>query len=446
MKYENKIYGYITLDGEKFAFTFDNYIVKIFNGIKGIFSPHKVELPSMLYGITENNYNIAFCVYTAYQNEHCIIFSTPYFILDKINCYNYDISKFNKISFVGGCVNQIVNPEDIYVKFMDDWQEDIYENYSHIKFKPLKDVSNEFKLNVFNQDIILKYTINPYEKRVKNKLGETNSLINIEFKDYQSISEFDKWYTLIIKMCVLLIAQQNVDFDNIKIYYEINREEASNNFYGSANIYVNTDYIDLADKDSLHCIDLSLFDNVMTDLIDVIIENKISIGFLPKSNAEKKHVTYENIKNICTAAEYEFSIMKLKLPKIKEIELLKKEVKEYIQNFKLNHDNFDEDDFNSILSSVGNWTIPAKKQAFTVYTLNKDVVDYILYHSGLGFSYQCCCKLIDCRNAITHGSRPKLTNQIAEAAYAMKVSIYVSILKRIGLSDDAIKDKLVYVF
>jgi len=446
MKYENKIYGYVVLNNEKFAFVFDNYVVRIFNGAKDTFSPKKIELPSIIFGITDDNYNIAFCVYSAYQRENSIIFSTPYFILDNVNCFNYNISSFDEIKFVGGCINQLLDPTSVYNDSLEDWRDDINQKSSFIKFKPLKDVSNEFELNILEKDVKLKYSITPYEKRKNNILGETNSYISIKFSEEQKLNELEKWYNFIVKLATVLILQQNVDFDSIKINYKVYIEDISKTMPISANVFVNTSYMDIADKESCYCINLPLFNGVMENLSSIIENNKFSIGFLPKKNDDVKSLTYENIKNICTAMEYEFDINKLKIERNQTIDLLKQKTLELVENFKLEHKSLEDDDYESIRNSIHKWSIPAKKQAYSLYVLHKDIIDDILYHNGLDFSYKSCSDLITCRNKITHGSRPKLSVQIGHSAYAMQIIIYVSLLKRIGLSDDVIKDTLKIVF
>ena len=42
-------------------------------------------------------------------------------------------------------------------------------------------------------------------------------------------------------------------------------------------------------------------------------------------------------------------------------------------------------------------------------------------------------KFVKCGNDITHGSRPVLDSSIADTAYCLKVLIYVSLFKRIGV-------------
>lgn len=47
-------------------------------------------------------------------------------------------------------------------------------------------------------------------------------------------------------------------------------------------------------------------------------------------------------------------------------------------------------------------------------------------------------KFVKLRNLIVHGNRPPITQENANFSYAMKLLIYISMLKRMGLNDDII--------
>ncbi len=81
---------------------------------------------------------------------------------------------------------------------------------------------------------------------------------------------------------------------------------------------------------------------------------------------------------------------------------------------------------------------PATEQFNALYEASKTVIDKILIHKGCKITEDLIQKFVKCRNEITHGNKPKLTKEIADTYYSMIVLIYVSLSKRIGLTDDEI--------
>ena len=114
---------------------------------------------------------------------------------------------------------------------------------------------------------------------------------------------------------------------------------------------------------------------------------------------------------------------------------------EEVEKFKSLHSELDEDDYASIKSSISTWTIPAKKQVWSIYENNFDIIQHICDKKGVYLSYKQVSDFIKFRNDITHGKFPHFTEEIVNTAYVLKILIYVSLLKRIGLEDDVIKDR-----
>lgn len=444
MKQEAPICGYVNIKEKNYAFILENHTGRIFNNAPYTFVIRSSNIPRIIYGVTDRNYNIALCISNPQVIGNCIVFSCPYFIMDKTNCFNYDICEFDKIEFVGGSLNSIIDSTDIYEN--NGLYTDIFENGCSIKFKPLKEVTKKFEFPILESDVEFEYSIIPYEKREGNKLGETNSTISIKFSNAQKIEELEKWYILIKKLTSLLVVQHNIDFDSIKIYFDLKGEdkEITRNY---AKVFVNHNYENSADKKPIKTLELNLFDSHMQELINVLENNKFSLMFLPKSNSEIYTIDYEKVKNICTALEFEFTNIKNDIGKNKLIDKLKKLVKAEIRKFKSANPELDSYDYSSIEGSISNWTLPAKKQVWELYNKYSSIVQPIYNKKSIDFSYQKVSDFIDFRNKITHrGEYPRLTQEIAETAHALTILIYVSLLKRIELEDEVIKYKLCLVF
>ncbi len=440
MNNNQKLYGYVLLHKKKFAFAIDGFIGRIFDGVSGFRFPEKIKLPDVLYGITDKNYDIAISIASSQRTSNCIVFATDYYAIGSANLKHYDLSNYDKIEFVGGTMNSILDPELIYPQ--NKWQDcrDIYENGSCINFRPIKDVDKQYKLIVQGTSLTLQSVIHPYQDRKDNKLGITNSAVFLIFDKLQKFNSINEWYSYIHKMTALLVQQQNVAFDKIKIYFGEERER------GYANVYVNHGFENIVEKKPKRTISLRTFDRVFSAFSQMIDTEDFSINFLPENNNAVGWETYETVKNICTAVEFEFAKSNIKIEKDPIIANLIKETKKLLKAYKKDTPELTDKAYQTISTSISKWTFPATEQFNYLYNASKTIIDGLTAHRHLTLSEGVIQHFVTCRNNITHGSRPSLNSEIADTAYCLKVLIYVSLLKRIGLTDDEISKALEFIF
>ena len=433
-----KLYGYVLLKSKKFAFAIDGFIGRIFDGVSGFRFPEKIKLPEVLYGITDKNYDIAIRVLNSQKAPNCIMFSTDFYAIGSANAVHYDLSKFDRIEFVGGTGNCILDPELIYPPFK--WQNNIYENGCSINFRPIKEVDKQYELTVQGTPLTLQSTINPYQDRKDNKLGVTNSAIILKFNELQPFDSISKWYSYVHKMAALLVQQQNVAFDKIKICF------GDKDNRGYANVCVNHGFENIVEKKPIRTISLRAFDRVFPAFSQMIDTEDFSINFLPDNNNDVRFVTYETVKNICTAVEFEFTKSKIKKEKESVINNLIKKTKKMLKEYKKDTPELTEKAYQSISSGISKWTFPATEQFNYLYNASKTIIDGLTAHQSVTLSEKAIQNFVTCRNNITHGNRPSLNSEIADTAYCLKVLIYVSLLKRIELTDEEIAKALEMIF
>ena len=174
------------------------------------------------------------------------------------------------------------------------------------------------------------------------------------------------------------------------------------------------------------------------DILDIINQNNVTKVAMM--------VNYENVKNICTALEFEFSKSKIKKEKEAIIVNLIKKVKKVVKEYKTENPDLTDKAYQSITGSLSKWTFPATEQFYSLYEASKTVVDKILVQKNLEITEPLIQSLVKCRNEITHGNKPKLTTEIANTSYSMIILIYVSLFKRIGLTDDEIFQSFEMIF
>ena len=438
MNANEKVYGYINLGAKRFAFAIDGFIGRIFDGVIGFRFSEKIKLPSVLYGVTDKNYDIAIKITNSNRMSNCIMFGIGYYAIGAANLIHYDLSKFNRIEFVGGTGNCILDPTLIYPRY--DWEDNIYENGCSIKFKPIKEVDKKYSITVQKTSLVFQSTINPYQDRKDNYLGSTNSAILLRFDALQPFDSIWKWYNYVSKIAALLVQQQNIAFDKIKI------SSGDSSHREQANVFLNYGYEDVVNKKPIRTISLRTFDRVFSNFSQMIDSEDFSINFLPDNNTDARFVSYETIKNLCTAVEYEFSKSEVKKEKNPIINNLVKEVKKVLKKYKASTPELTEKAYQSISSSISKWNLPATEQFNLLYCANKTTIDKLTNHQCLVLTEEAINNFVKCRNDITHGSRPALDSSIADTAYCIKVLIYVSLFKRIGLTDEETYHSLEMVF
>lgn len=438
MKKTNKLYGYVLLDEENVPFAIDGFVGRIFIGKTGFLFGEQANIPSILYGVTEQNYNIALKIFNPQIKINCIIFGITYYSIGTANVLTYDLSLFNRIEFIGGVGNSIFDPTKIYMPY--EWENNIYENGCSIKFRPIKETEACYNITVHNTEIVFKSYINPYQDKKGNNLGVTNSVIALIFKSSQLFENIIQWYDFVTKIASLLVQQQNIEFETIRYYFGDGKNR------GCANIFVNHGFNDIVEKSPIRTISLRCFDKIFDNFSKIIENEDFSIGFLPSNNHEAKFITYDTIKNICTAVEFEFQKSKIKKQKDSIIKNLIQEVNTLLKEYKEKTPELSEKAFNTISSSISNWTFPATEQFYALYDASKEVIDKLSRQHHIELNEEVIQGFVKCRNDITHGKKPSLNSTIADTAYALIILIYVSLFKRIGLNDGEIYSALEMIF
>lgn len=437
MEYPKSIYGYVLIGKQKFAFALDNFRLRVFNGITGFTFPKKIKLENVLFGLTDNNYNIAIKIGEPQQLTNCIIVSVYYFVIGTANVIHYDLSKIHQISFVGGNINSIIDPTIAYENNFIFGQ---FEKPLSIKFKSKKEVSYSIKTNINNIDVKFERTIYPYQKRKDNNLGITNSVLAFEFEENQDVSSLDNWMIFATRLISLLVGQKNVECESCSV--SVNTKQGLRN----ANVYFNLEHKEKCDKKPMHCISLIKFDNHLENLLKIVNDDNFSINFLPETNYDAKYVTYDDIKNICTALEFEYRISDICEQKNDDIKELINKVKLEVKSFKETTTKLSDKFYQYIKSNIETWQCPASEKFISLLSKNETLIRNVLKDKNVELCEDDIQKFVKCRNLITHGEKPMLDSSIAKTAFSLKYLIYVYILKRIGLNDNEISTLLRFVW
>lgn len=441
IKRKANIYGYIEYNEEKYPFVINEFVGRIYDALSNKRFDTNTSMPVMLYGKTDENFDIAINVVRMQKNFKMVIFNIAYYIVSPIFISNCDLSKMKEIRFIGGTLNKILDPSLIYE--IDNCTNPIEKGCS-INFRPIKEVTNCYSLNLNNTDIVLKSSIIPYEDRKDNSLGKTNSIITLIFNEDQHVLNFLVWYKLIVKLVIVLVGQKNIEFDKIQVCFDYNDKKIC------ADLFVNIQKQDPVQKASFYAISINKVKDKLPLLLQKLDMGEFTIDFLPASNDDAKIMNIDYIKNICTALELEYNLSKKDLNSNRKkdivIDNLIRYIKGEIKNYKSNNSELSDKTYQSILSNVSRWNLTLSERIYCLYEENKIILEKIFSEKNFKITPEKIQDFVKCRNDSTHANSVWLTEEVAKTAYCLKALIYINFFKRIGLSEEEIFKAIEWFF
>lgn len=439
--------GFVWLDEDNIPFSFQDNIVKLLIKDKS-FMPlgeNKV-LPKYLKGVTEDNRDIIFMTNEKAQARfHLAGFGTPMYILSRSNMVKTDLSFFDKISFVGKTINSIHNPSVVFdSEFGYGDTEKINKGEIMLKTKPSNQTTKTIPIKILGTDAEFIYGVNTtmrFGNSADNSLGEVNSYISLVFKEHQPIEKIIDYYKIILRLVRFMVGQQNVDFDRIDLFQW---NELENVYERRSNCIIKTSYKNTATKKPSNTINIHDIDEYIQKFINMFSDDDFSLDYLPKNNEDINSVDYNVVKNVCTSLEFEYDKSDINKIKIKQLNPLIKSVKQIVEDFKIqNNEWFDERLNNYIIGNINHWQMPATKQFLLLYENNKDQLLDLCFGNGfrkdIEVSEDSIGVFVKLRNDITHGDKPPITQDDANFCYIMMALIYCSLLTRADLDKKDIK-------
>lgn len=212
--------GYLTHNDERFVYTVSNQYVTLLStkdDMRGrIDSVERIinsteELPVFLYA-EDNGFPVAFMRKSAYRHSpislnSALRFSTPLIIMAAGNADGFfneltmPWNKFHAITFVGGNINALSNPQIAIQKQSKD--DEVYRDGSNeIKVLPWNDYSRSIDLSIGGEKTTLTISVkqtggkNDKERKGTFVLGELNTFIRFSFDQAKKFASIEKYYVI----------------------------------------------------------------------------------------------------------------------------------------------------------------------------------------------------------------------------------------------------------
>ena len=459
MKIEDCFCGYVSIDGESFAYSFSDQMVTLLPALNNSSERYQavektnnrdIKLPEFIYG-EDNSAQIAFMRTSNFSQSHLsfvpsLRFSPPLIIKAAGNAdgfYNSlseDWNNFHAITFWGGNINAIYDPQIAIVRQKDDQLPQ--DGVTEIKTRPWDDYTRTVDFVIDEQHVTLTVSVylsgENYDKAKNDAylLGELNTFIRFSFMESQSFSCIEKYYLIARKLVAFLTMQNNVTF-----YMYLSQRNAKGQFVRSAICKAFDGYDNYAKRNRYRVISLNSIFDCLPSLIEKILSKQLDtlLSVLPDNNHHINTVSISNVQDLCTALEVAYDWDKQKRSKDALIEELKKQIKKTISCFMSDHPEINVYNETTISSAFQYLDYTLKDKIETLYQENKETVDIISKKWSLPYlTKEKITAFVKLRNRKTHSGMFEW-GESAEIFPVLFALAYISVFNSVELSRDTVK-------
>lgn|GEM_PF-2548884 len=448
---DNNFVAYMTINKTQLFASINEMRCKFFpideNNNLNVFN-YKIN-KGFIHGVDENNHKVAlwidqhapvFVDYMSSSSSNYIPKVVPIIVKGhKSNNEDDDLTTFDAITFRGNAIDAMYPPGKNAIKEDTAWKSQP-DGARKLAIHAMDKYTHKYSLTLFNEPCAFIYSISQSAfNYMGNDLGSLNSIIRIEFVNPQKIEFFEEIFILIRNFIAFCVGQRNIKFDCISINRRISKDNNEHTYSEIGIAKVFDEFSDYANPGFFNSLKLLHFKDHITRALTLFSNKKDApiISFLPLTNKDKKRVSYSNVRDMCTAFEYEFSAGKYSNIKLKCFDELKVKLKETIDEY-CSQNDIDENLRNQMHAPYQHMGVSTKDKIKIIrdeaqkklYIFNrKELIKRQLSDDEID-------SFVKLRNEITHG---KLTSEWDDAGkiYTKLFRlIYVVILARIGIPDN----------
>lgn len=386
-----------------------------------------------LHGYTADGYQLA--IYTGYKE--CKITSnyklrSGVYIVSRANAYQYDMSKFQAIEFIGGTLNNLYEQARIETKYSE-------KQKCYIKIYPEFRKEYNIKIKDYDCKLIIKNIpsdLNP---------SKMDLVIRYEFPSKLLIAEIKLVYNTLIKICRILTNRKNVGFDNVKLFQS---DEKCKKWIWFADAFIDYKYETFTSKLYRNNILFEYLDECMAKLHAIVSSDSVGkatylLDFHADSDSDYFVLTDNKVKNICSSIECELDFIKdLKDDENENLKELIKQIKKVIKDHRRSESKLDDKTYDMIGSSMAHWGMANSRKIYLLYAKNKAYMDILKEKTDLSCTEEDIIAFVKYRNDITHGRNRTVDSVIATTSYTLMALSYCCFLTRIGMEGDELKKLL----
>lgn len=452
--------GYLKINGENFSYSVSKQTVTLLSSKDGtrnrIESIEKTaylmeELPAFIYG-EDNDSQVVFMVKSGFRRSpfglnSALRFSTPLIIKENGNAVGFyknlkmPWDKFHAITFVGGNINALCDPQ-IAIQKQNADDNTTHDGSNVIKLLPWNAYSRTIDLLIGGEKTTLTISVKQNGGRHDSNrkgafvLGELNTFIRFAFENAKGFEAIEKYYIIAKSLVSLLTLQDNVSFDTY-----LSQKNHDNLLFCSAICKIFDNYSNYSIRNQSRVIPIYEVFDCLPALIGLIENHKIDalLSLLPSDNGRLNSISISNVQDLCSSLEVAYEWEKRTREKDGKIEELKKAIKETIVNFTDNHPELNVYTQTTISSAFMYLDYSLKDKIETLYHENQSVADIVSRKYALPLlSEESISAFVKLRNGRTHRGKTEW-GESAEIYPVLLAVEYACVLKNIGVSQNTIE-------
>lgn len=421
-----KLYGIV--EGHKnISFVMDNFQCVFINSEMNKKEPEIITTVQgfVLGKTTENKYVYIHAGRNLRMWNELTLNTWLYFVSNRSNIFS-----FKAISFHGGVLNKL-----FFKSALDfDYSEPLKLIYSDDREKYL--LTNE----KIKGELLIRSIVSENMSAEKgNSISTIGTELEIIFAEKKDIELFSELFGYILSLCRFLAFRKNIKFEKVVLeeksqkYPEINESVAD--------CYIRYDDEQETEKHIASCITFNDIGKGIDKLLNAIVSNKpkkpqFNIGFIPENDKDVNVITSMKIREVCSALESEMEFAKIKAEQEAEFVNLINELKKLVEEHR--------DGINP-LKNMKSYDYILGNLRNLVGALGDRIEKCFMRHQqGLGetLSREQIDKIVNYRNAVTHGNYMQLNGDLADTTFILIKLVYCCILERIGIEPEKVKDMM----
>ncbi len=351
------------------------------------------------------------------------------YIVSRSNVWDYDISYFDGIKFVGGTLRNLKVPMGIKIGFSSE---------AYTRTIEYLDDTQTFSFAIENLGCTVTIGSSTMQHHGITESGITNGNIYflMEFDRSQETSKFYLHYNKVLELLSFLVNRCNVGFDEV---YLLQKDKRFNNTLGDvAQVFIKQDK-ELTRKRIFQNLEFDMMGESLGKLLRTLyIPKEHSLSIFPEDDESSMLINNNMVRGVCSALECELNFIdEITSSETEKIKRLVKKIKEVLKEHKKGDEKLEDRTYSLISSSMSHWSMSASdriKALFHMYDEEMTILNEANYVLGDEEIHA----FVKYRNEITHGSYRVLEPTVAYTTHLLAGLVYCCVLSRIGIPREKI--------
>lgn len=430
--------GVIETDNKPYSFHLNNYSMifldaVVNSNVTSIMTP----VDSFAQAYTHNGYKML--IYIGEKNVpvvNTMKMGIPSYIISTSNIFDYDLSYYDGIEFVGGTLSKLKRPCAIQTKYDENAKQTYIEK---------NDDSQKFMFETDEFVCEVEIGSNTSEKRsmIGTLIRNDRVYFRMMFNQKQTISSIYKHYNKICELLSFLTNRKSVGFEGMYLLQRDIVMGASKETRKVAEVYVEQQ-VTYSQKQPYHNLEFELLGDALGKLLTILYSPRerrksYSLAFYPDNDESSTIVNNQTIRAVCSALECELGFIKdITNDEEKKIKVLRQKLQPIINEHRVSEDKLKEKTYSLIETSMSHWSMAASDQIKELYHRHEKAMKIIADKAYMIIEDADIDCFVKYRNDITHGSYRVLDHKIAFTTHILACLVYCCVLTRIGIPQERI--------